>query len=140
VTDDRSSFRRRFDFVALLFGLAALTVQAIAPICLSGFPPGRSADGFSIVLCTVHGFQTVTLDANGKPLPATPDKSNPDGLCPICTAFHAAPLLGVAAAFLLAVLLSWRSVDPVAHFAPPLLRRAYTSFVTRGPPLRLASH
>ena len=42
-------FRRSFEFIALVFGLAALAVQAIAPICLSGFPAPHSTDGIQIV-------------------------------------------------------------------------------------------
>jgi hypothetical protein len=135
VTRNRNSFvRRAVDFVALVFGLAALAVQVIAPICLSGFPAARATGGLSIVLCTAHGFQTVTLDVNGKPIPAAPDNGGSDGLCLMCVAFHSAPLLAVTAALFLAVLLFWRSADRFVNFAPVLLRRAYISFETRGPP------
>ncbi len=130
-------FRRAIDFVALAFGLAALAVQAIAPICLSGFAAPRSAGGFSLVLCTAHGFQTVTLDANGKPVPAAPDNGGSDGLCPMCVAFHSAPVLAVAPALLLAFLLFWRSAEPFVNSVRLLLRRAYESFETRGPPAAL---
>ena len=129
-----SNHRRAFDFAALVLALAALAVQAIAPICLYGFSASHAPGGVPIVLCTAHGFQTVTLDANGKPVPPAPDQGSSDGLCPMCVAFHAVPLLAMPAALLLAVLLSWRKADRATDFAPVLLRRAYASFVTRGPP------
>ena len=134
MTRSPSHLRRAIDFVALLFGLAALMVQAIAPICLSGFPASGAADGFSIVLCTAHGFQSVSLDANGKPIPAAPDKGNSDGLCPMCVAFHSAPVLALTGALVLAIVLFWRSADRGMDRTPVLLRRAFLSFVTRGPP------
>jgi hypothetical protein len=129
-----SLFLRSFDFVALVFGLAALAVQAIAPICLSGFAAPRSSGGFSIVLCTAHGFQSVTLDQNGKPIPAAPAKDGSDGLCQMCTAFHSAPLIVTPAAAILIFLLFWSRSDQIIASDAPVLRRAYASFVTRGPP------
>ena len=139
MTDSRSNLRRAIDFVALFFGLAALAVQAVAPICLSGFPTSRAANGFSIVLCTAHGFQTLTLDADGKPLPAAPDKGGSDGLCPMCVAFHSAPVLVLTGTLVLAVLLFWRRADRIVNIKPVLQRRAYESFETRGPPAALAA-
>src|SRR5206468_5215082 len=129
-----SLFRRSFEFVALIFGLAALAVQAIAPICLSGFAASRSSGGFSIVLCTAHGFQSVTLDQNGKPIPAAPAKDGSDGLCQMCTAFHSAPLIVTPAAAILIFLLFWSRSDQIVASDAPVLRRAYASFFTRGLP------
>ena len=126
--------------LALFLGFAALVAQAIAPICLSGFPSSRSADGYSIVLCTAHGFQTVALDAYGKPLPPTPDKNAPDGQCPMCVAFHSAPLLGATAALIIAIAIFWYRADASAEPIVPLGRRAYASFLTRAPPVVVRCH
>jgi hypothetical protein len=129
-----SLFRRGFEFVALVFGLAALAVQAIAPICLSGFPAPHSSGGIPIVLCTAHGFQTVTLDADGKPIPATPAKDGSDGLCQMCTAFHSASAIVSPAALILIALFIWSRADRIVASDAPALRRAFALFITRGPP------
>jgi hypothetical protein len=120
-------------FVALIFGFVAMMVQAIAPICLSGFSAQQGSAGFSIVLCTAHGFQSVTLDENGKPVQA-PAKDDSGSLCPMCSAFHSAPVIVAAAALLLVFLLFWQSADRFIVRNAPVPRRAYTSFSTRGPP------
>src|SRR5437764_1435262 len=137
----RCSLVRRgcFEFVALIFGLAALAVQAIAPICLSGFAAPRSSGGFSIVLCTAHGFQSVTLDQNGKPIPAAPAKDGSDGLCQMCTAFHSAPLIVTPAVLILLVVLFWSQAYQIGSSDAPVLRRTYASFISRGPPASRAS-
>jgi hypothetical protein len=127
-------FRRSFEFIALVFGLAALAVQAVAPICLSGFPAPHSTNGVQIVLCTGHGFQTITLDADGKPIPAPPARDGSDGLCQMCTAFHSTPLIVTSAAPLLVVLLFSIRENRIVATDVPVLRRAYSSFITRGPP------
>lgn len=133
MADSRTAPRpRAMHVMALLLGLAAMVVQAIAPICLSGFSAQRGSGGFSIVLCTAHGFQSVTLDDNGKPAPAPKDGS--DSLCPMCVAIHSAPLLAAAAALLVVFLLSWQTAGRFAVSTTPLLRRAYVAFITRGPP------
>ncbi len=119
--------------IALLLGLAAMVVQAIAPICLSGFSAQTGSGGFPIVLCTAHGFQSVVLDENGKPVPAPP-KDGSDGLCPMCVAFHSAPIVATAAALLLGVVFSWQYADRFIISNVPVPRRAYSSFITRGPP------
>src|SRR5438105_159459 len=125
--------------MAAAFGLLAMVVQAIVPLCLTGFPPSKTGGGISIVICTVHGSQTLTLDADGNPTPVSPGKNAPDTQCLMCAAFHAAPLLAPFAALLLAVLFFWRCADTFAIVTARAPRRAYTSFTTRGPPAALAA-
>lgn len=134
----RQGIRHAWDCVALLLAVAAIAVQAIAPVCLYGIAPSGGAGGVPIVLCTAHGFQTVTLDQNGKPVPAAPDKGSSDGLCPMCVAFHAAPPVLLAAALLLGLIYFWFRADPVPRSVPIRLRRAAFSFDTRGPPAAFA--
>src|SRR5258708_22158231 len=52
---------------ALTLGLAALMLQALAPLCLAG--TASAGSGQSIVICTVHGMQTIQLDADGNAVP-----------------------------------------------------------------------
>ena len=117
--------------VALVFGLAAMVVQAIFPICLSGFTVQNGS--FSIVLCTAHGVQSVAVDDTGKPVPV-PAKDSSDGFCPMCVAFHSAPIVGTVAALLLVFVLSRQFADLFVTGNAPVPRRAYISFITRGPP------
>jgi len=79
----------------------------------------------------------VALDANGNPVAPGPDKDSSDGLCPMCVAFHAAPVLALASGFVLSVLLVWRGADRIVDFGPIVLRPAFSSFITRGPPLAI---
>jgi hypothetical protein len=64
-------------FLAPLF-ILAFALRALVPV---GFILAPSAVGeMTVVLCTGHGPQTITFDADGKPVPATP-KQNPHTLC-----------------------------------------------------------
>lgn len=134
----RISWRRAVDSVAVGLGLLAFVVQAIAPLCLNGIASQRTG-GFPIVICTLHGSQTVTLDANGNPVPVSPGKDGSDSQCPMCAAFHAAPLLAPFAALLLAILFFSHYADRFVFVPARVARRAYTAFVTRGPPAALAA-
>lgn len=130
---------RGIDLIAVVFGLLAMAAQAVAPVCFIGFAPAHASGGFSLVICSVHGSQTVTLDANGNPVPASPDKGGSDTQCPMCGAFHAPPLLTPFAGLLVAVLFFWRSATKFAIVTARAPRRAYTFFVTRGPPAAFAA-
>jgi hypothetical protein len=57
--------KRAFQALALWLGLVALTIQGLVPLCIA--TPAAAAGGSSIVICTVHGYETVQLDANGNP-------------------------------------------------------------------------
>ena len=53
--------------------ILAFALRALVP---AGFMLAPSAVGeMTVVLCTGHGPQTITLDADGKPVPATPKQS-----------------------------------------------------------------
>jgi hypothetical protein len=59
-------------FLTPLF-ILAFALRALVP---AGFMLAPSAVGeMTVVLCTGHGPQTITLDADGKPVPATPKQS-----------------------------------------------------------------
>jgi hypothetical protein len=60
-------------------------IQAVAPLCLSG---QTSASGNSIIICTAHGFETVTLDADGKPTKNAPDSTHHNSDCALCGTCH----------------------------------------------------
>jgi Protein of unknown function (DUF2946) len=127
------------DLIAVAFGLVAMAAQAIAPVCFIGFPPAHASGGFSVVICSVHGSQTVTLDANGNPIPVAPDKGGTDTQCPMCGAFHAPPLLAPFAGLLVAVLFFWRSAAEFAIVTGRAPRCAFMFFITRGPPAAFAA-
>jgi len=64
---------------ALTLGLVALTLQGLAPLCLNMTgAPSVSASGYSIIICTVHGYQTIQIGADGKPAPNAP--AQPDAI------------------------------------------------------------
>ena len=59
-------------FLTPLF-ILAFALRALVP---AGFMLAPSAVGeMTVVLCTGHGPQTITLDADGKPVPAAPKQS-----------------------------------------------------------------
>ena len=59
-------------FLTPLF-ILAFALRALVP---AGFMLAPSAVGeMTVVLCTGHGPQTIALDADGKPVPATPKQS-----------------------------------------------------------------
>jgi hypothetical protein len=95
--------RRR---LSLLLLVLALTVRGLVP---AGYMIASSAvDGTpSVVICTGHGLETVTLDPDGKPGKPKPARSD-NGLCPYATstpvAFAAAPVIVVERALAVAVI------------------------------------
>ena len=129
-----SALRRTFDTFALLLGLIALAVQAMAPICLSGLMNVRLAGGLPIILCTVHGFETVQVDANGNPLPSAPAKNGSDSVCPLCTGFQAASAFAAPALAVLTLAFIFVRERTIPVRVPVPSGRPYLSYVTRGPP------
>lgn len=131
-------FRRAIDLLAVSFGLLALIAQAIAPICLtSSFALSHASGGNSIIICTVHGYRTVTLDSDGQPTAPKPDNGS-DTQCPMCAAAHITPVLAPLAALLLVILILDRA-ETFSFVTPPMRRRAYSTFISRGPPAARAA-
>ena len=61
-----------------VLALLSLTLRSLLPVGFMLAP--ASADEMTVVICTGHGPLTVTLDADGKPVPAKP-KLTDAGLC-----------------------------------------------------------
>ena len=57
--------------LALWLGLAALILQGFVPLAAMAAPAGHS-----IVICTIHGMQTIRIGADGKPVSS---QVNPGG-------------------------------------------------------------
>lgn len=128
-------FRQAVDLAAVCLGLLGLIAQAIAPVCLTGgFAP---SSGNSVIICTAHGYRTVALDTSGHPAPAKPDHGG-DTQCPMCAAAHITPVLVPLAALLLVILIFSRA-DRFSVALPAIRRRAYSHFITRGPPAAVAA-
>jgi Protein of unknown function (DUF2946) len=120
--------RRVFKTMALWLGLAALMVQGLAPLCASvGGAGGTIA---SVVICTAHGFETVQVGADGKPLPQHPSKSMSD----CCSACHAPGGFTVTSPIPVAGPSSIAYGGALIVPAPVVTARFYSSYVTRGPP------
>ena len=115
--------------LALWFGLAALMVQGLAPLC-AGFMSGAPAGTASIVICTVHGSQIVQIGADGKALPAAPGKSLSD----CCSTCHAPGSFTTPPPILAAVPADAVYMHIQIAVAPILGQRFYSSYLTRGPP------
>jgi len=120
---------RAIRLVALWLGLAALMVQGLAPLCAGGIGGGTGSNVASVVICTAHGFQTVSVDADGKPLPQAPGKSMSD-CCSACHAGGFIVLSPIPVSLPSNIAYDGASIAP----APVLPPRFYSSYVTRGPP------
>ena len=120
---------------ALILGLVALTVQGLAPLCLNmmGGPPGPTGV-YSIVLCTIHGFQTIQIGADGKPAPnaPAPDQQNPT--CPICAGFQAAKAFTAPAPVALIAPANFTRAPLAIASTPPPSLKSHVSYVSRAPP------
>ena len=119
---------------ALWLGLAALLVQAMAPLCLVGSMGAGAPGASSIILCTSHGFETIQIGADGNPLPATPAQDQQGATCPLCAAMHATgafvpPPLALAAA---PPSVAAARMDFISLAVPS--RKFASAYVTRGPP------
>jgi len=108
-----------------VFNLALSIVVALTSVSLA---QARHYDGrgLQMVLCTDHGYQTITIDAQGNPVPIT----HP---CPDCVAAMAAqdlPLLAV-----LPAPLQVGQLIAFAAFARDANGRSPPPAFARGPPL-----
>ena len=73
-----------FKTLALWLGLIALTIQALAPLCLGGQAQAAETGGNTIVICTSHGIETVTLGDDGKPVKQAPASGHHVSDCTLC--------------------------------------------------------
>jgi hypothetical protein len=117
----------------LWLGLGALTVQAFAPLCLTGGVGGSPAGVSSIILCTAHGFERIQIGADGQPLPAQGDDQKGSD-CFLCVAMHGSGAFPTSAR--IAVEIPTKvSVAPIAVASIPAPSREFASaYVSRGPP------
>jgi hypothetical protein len=110
---------RAYAYVLLVF---SLTLQQFSPLASPAFATG----GHTVVLCSVGGSRTVTVDAGGKPIPRQQDHK-----CPMCACFHSAHALAAPAIVALDAPLP-------AHISiTPSLHRSYTPYLlyeSTGPP------
>ena len=125
--------QRTWKTLALWLGLAALMVQAVAPLCAAGRVGTGAAGSSNIVLCTAHGLETIRIGADGRPVQDAPaqDQQASCLLCAFChtaTGFTAPASIGVAAPLIFA------QKRGIIAAAPAIASRAYLSYVTRGPP------
>jgi hypothetical protein len=127
-----SGGRRAFQTLALWLGLVALTIQGLAPLCLTGM--ASTSGGHSVVICTAHGFETLLIGADGKPLKNAPVTNHQSSDCSLCSVCHAgggfttpSPIL-----FALPAFAEIGAVRFVIAAAIPRLHRF--SYVTRAPP------
>jgi hypothetical protein len=67
--------------LALWLGLAGLILQGFAPLGLGAM----ATDGKQIVICTMHGMQTIRIGADGKPLAARVDSDKSGAACSVCS-------------------------------------------------------
>lgn len=122
--------RRAFQTLALWFGLVALTIQGLVPLCVAS--PAAAAGGSSIVICTVHGYETIQFDADGNPTGAP--ISDHGANCFLCLGCHiGSGLPPPALAQLFVPSESVRDPFEVAHARAPS-RPQHFSYVSRAPP------
>jgi hypothetical protein len=127
------SGRRAVQRLALWLGLVALTIQGLVPLCVASAAPSGAAGVSSIVICTVHGYETIQLDATGNPVPGAPS-SDHGTTCFFCLGCH----MGVG--FVAPTLAQFSLPAGFEREAPRLVsaitpsRPLHLSYVTRAPP------
>ena len=119
--------------LALWLGVIALTLQSFAPLCLAAAGGSAPPGGYSIVICTAHGFEKLVIGADGAPVKGTP--ATPDQSCSLCIGMHsqsgcAAPDLVSLAQPAIAVAASLPD-EPT----PASSLRPHSSYVSRAPPI-----
>ena len=110
---------RAYVYVLLVF---SLTLQQFAPIGLMA-----ATGAHTIVLCSVGGTRTVTVDADGKPIPHEQDHK-----CPMCACFQSAHALPSPAIVAIDAPLPTHistSASPQRPYTPP-----YLLYESTGPP------
>ena len=120
---------------ALTLGLVALTLQGLAPLCLNmaGGPSG-AVGVYSFVLCTIHGYQTIQIGADGKPVPNAPAPDQQNSSCPMCAGFQAAKAFTAPAPVALAVPTNVQRATLSIASAPLPSIRSHRSYISRAPP------
>jgi len=125
--------QRAWKTFGLWLGLAALMVQAVAPLCAAG-RVSTGADGSSaIVLCTAHGLETIRIGADGRPLQDAPAEDHHAScfLCVSCPSANATPtpsFIGIAAPA------TGMGAPAIAAAAPAISLKLHFSYVSRAPP------
>jgi hypothetical protein len=110
---------RAFAYVLLVF---SLTLQQFAPLSAMA-----ATGGHTIVLCSIGGTRTVTVDADGKAIPHEQDHK-----CPMCACFQSAHALAAPAIVAIDAPLPTRistSASPHRPYTPP-----YLLYESTGPP------
>lgn len=113
--------------------LTQLLVLTLALRCLvpAGFMLESAGGEMLLVICTGQGPQTITLDADGKPVPEKPRHSD-TGLCPYASIGATAPNDGAP-----------KTLESTTHYAVVVYRVTQAVFVAaplrdatsaRGPP------
>ena len=124
---------------ALTLGLVSLTLQGLAPLCLNMAGPSGTAGVHSIVLCTIHGYQTIQIGADGKPVPNAPAPDQQNSTCLMCVGFHAAKAFTTPTPVLVASPTNFqRAVLSIASAPAPSLK-SHVSYISRAPPDRAST-
>jgi hypothetical protein len=120
---------------ALTLGLVALTLQGLAPLCLNMAGGASGPAGVhSVVLCTIHGYQTIQIGADGKPAPNTPAPDQQNSSCPICAAVQAAKAFTTPAPVALAVPTQFTLAPPAIASSSAPAPKPHFSYISRAPP------
>jgi hypothetical protein len=127
----RTNGRRAFQTLALWFGLVALTIQGLVPLCVAS-PAASASGGSSIVICTVHGYETIQLDGDGNPTGSP--ASDHGATCFLCLGCHMGSGLPAPAfsQLFIALDLQREPLQFAAALAPS--RPQHFSYVSRAPP------
>jgi hypothetical protein len=120
--------------IALWLGLAALTFQALAPLCLAGLmSPGKDSGSFPIVLCTAHGLAGIHAGTSGNPSPDRPSPQD-QSACPLCSALAGLSHFTAPAAVLLAAPFAWIGAGRKPIASEIKSARPVANYISRAPP------
>ena len=115
-----------------LFAIAALLWQSVVPLLV---PAPQAADEL-VVICTAHGFKTVSLASIDGSDDSKSGQERPGKVeCPLCSGGHAsAACLPGGAPLLVADAIASLTVLPAEQHAPSGMA-PFGSFLSRAPPV-----
>jgi len=123
---------RAVSALALWLGLAALMIQGLAPLCLTGAMAATRDGGTTIVICTIHGPETIRVGGDGTTPPTGSAHDGSD--CALCAAFHNVNAFTHTAPVLMQLSTAPREIS-LSRVAPMFIARVHLPYATRAPPV-----
>lgn len=119
-------------WLTVLFAVAALLWQSVVPL----FAPAPKAADDLVVICTAHGFKTVSLSSMDGSGDSKSGQSQPDKVeCPLCPGGHAGPACLPGGAPLQVAEATASLTVAITEQRPVFGPARFETFLSRAPPV-----